>query len=87
LSRHDGFACLNWQDSAPGVSEHQLSRLTERLYRVDESRARKSGGAGLGLAIARAIVEDHGGTLEGAHSDLGGLRWNLRIPLVVLEGG
>lgn len=86
LSRQDGFVCLSWQDSAPGVSEHQLSRLTERLYRVDESRARKSGGAGLGLAIARAITEDHGGTLEATHSDLGGLRWNLRLPLAVSEG-
>jgi two-component system, OmpR family, sensor histidine kinase BaeS len=69
-----------WEDSAPGVPDAHLPRLTERLYRVDGSRSRAGGGSGLGLAIARAIVEAHGGTLTAGASPLGGLRLDLRLP-------
>jgi two-component system sensor histidine kinase BaeS len=71
---------IDWQDSAPGVAAEELPRLTERLYRVDASRSRASGGAGLGLAIARAIVEGHGGRLVTAASPLGGLAIRLELP-------
>jgi two-component system, OmpR family, sensor histidine kinase BaeS len=69
-----------WEDSAPGVPEHDLPRLTERLFRVEGSRNRASGGSGLGLAIARAIVQAHGGTLTASASPLGGLRIEMRFP-------
>ncbi|HAJ12204.1 MAG TPA: signal transduction histidine-protein kinase BaeS, partial [Comamonadaceae bacterium] len=48
-------------DSAPGVSSEHLPRLFDRFYRVEASRNRASGGAGLGLAISRRIVEAHHG--------------------------
>jgi two-component system sensor histidine kinase BaeS len=48
---------------------------------VDESRASASGGSGLGLAIARAIVEGHGGRMQASSSALGGLRWDIWLPL------
>jgi len=76
-------ARLTWQDSPPGVPPGDLARLTERLFRVDASRARTSGGSGLGLAIVKAIVEAHGGRMTPSHSDLGGLRWDIRLPLLV----
>jgi two-component system sensor histidine kinase BaeS len=66
-----------WEDSAPGVAQADLPRLTERLYRVEGSRSRAGGGSGLGLAIVRAIVEAHGGTLAARASPLGGLRIEL----------
>jgi len=69
-----------WEDSAPGVPPPDLARLTERLYRVESSRSRAGGGSGLGLAIARAIVEAHGGTLAASASRLGGLRIELNFP-------
>lgn len=75
------FAVIVWQDSSPGVPESELSRLTERLYRVEGSRNRASGGSGLGLSIASALVSAHGGSLEASTSPLGGLRWTLRFPL------
>lgn len=81
-----GEALLVWEDSAPGVPDDALPRLTERLFRVDGSRASVSGGSGLGLAITRAIVEGHGGRLQAAHSTLGGLRWELRFPLASESG-
>lgn len=58
-----------------------LPRLTDRLFRVDESRSSASGGSGLGLAIARAIVEGHGGRMQASASELGGLRWDIWLPL------
>lgn len=81
--QHDGdHARLVWEDSTPGVPPEALPHLTERLYRVEASRARASGGSGLGLAIVRAIVEGHGGRMAAAASPLGGLRWDLWLPLL-----
>lgn len=80
--RRDGHeARLTWEDTGPGVPPEALPRLTERLYRVDASRASDSGGSGLGLAIAHAIVEGHGGRMQASASDLGGLRWDIWLPL------
>ncbi|MGM0520738.1 MAG: ATP-binding protein [Pseudomonadota bacterium] len=82
LKRQGQQAVLTWEDSAPGVPKSELSRLTERLYRVEGSRNRASGGSGLGLSIASALIHAHGGTLEASDSALGGLRWTLRFPLL-----
>ncbi|HSX91713.1 MAG TPA: ATP-binding protein [Hydrogenophaga sp.] len=81
LARDGNEARLSWEDSAPGVPTEALPRLTDRLYRVDESRASASGGSGLGLAIARAIIEGHGGRMQASASALGGLRWDVWLPL------
>jgi len=74
-------ARIEWEDSPPGVPDADLHRLTERLYRTDESRARASGGTGLGLAIVKAIVDAHGGRMQAGHSRFGGLRWSIWLPL------
>lgn len=68
------------EDTAPGVPADALPRLFDRLYRVDGSRSRAAGGAGLGLAICRAIVEAHGGRIEASTSVLGGLRIVVDLP-------
>ena len=68
-----GTVIVDLQDSAPGVAAELLPRLFERFFRVDASRSRASGGAGLGLAIARSVVEAHGGAIHAAGSPLGGL--------------
>lgn len=81
LQRDGDAARLRWEDSSPGVPPQALPRLTERLYRVDASRNSASGGSGLGLAIARAIVEGHGGRMQASASELGGLRWDIWLPL------
>lgn len=72
---------LDFQDSAPGVPPESLPRLFDRLYRVDASRSRNTGGAGLGLAIAKNIVEAHGGTIRAEPSPAGGLRIRVEMPL------
>lgn len=72
---------LRLDDSAPGVPDDALPRLTERFYRVDASRSRKGGGSGLGLSLCEKIVQAHGGTLTFTHSPLGGLRASIALPL------
>jgi two-component system, OmpR family, sensor histidine kinase BaeS len=69
------------EDSSPGVPEEALARLAERFYRVDASRSRAQGGAGLGLALCRRILESHDGSIAFGHSPLGGLRVTLVFPL------
>lgn len=59
----EGKAEVRITDHGPGLSPEQSAQLFERFYRADASRQRGTGGAGLGLAIARAIVEAHGGTI------------------------
>ncbi len=68
------------EDSAPCVPDTALPHLFERLYRVDKSRSRALGGAGLGLSICRNIVAAHQGQIEAKHSQLGGLALYMRFP-------
>jgi two-component system sensor histidine kinase BaeS len=77
----DDEVMITFEDSAPGVAETDLPRLFDRLYRVEGSRSRGSGGAGLGLAIAKAIVEAHGGRIEAVPSSLGGLSIRIALPV------
>ena len=55
---------LTVADNGRGMADEELSRITEAFYRVDKSRSRKQGGAGLGLALCRRIVELHGGSMQ-----------------------
>jgi len=56
--------------------------LFERFYRTDSSRGRKTGGAGLGLAIVSEIVTAHNGNIEASLSKLGGIKTVLQLPLL-----
>jgi len=81
LTAGQDLAVLDLQDSAPGVEETKLDRLFERLYRVESSRSREAGGAGLGLAICKNIVEAHAGTITARASNLGGVWIQVTLPL------
>ena len=68
-------------DSAPGVAGPELARLGERFFRTDAARARRVGGAGIGLSLCRQIAKAHGGSLDFSTSPLGGLRVTLTLKL------
>ena len=59
----DGSVHVSVADTGSGIPPEHLPRLFERFYRVDHARAREEGGTGIGLAIARSVVEAHGGTI------------------------
>ena len=68
-------------DTGAGISGSDVDRVFERFYRVDPSRARSTGGAGLGLTIARQLVEAHGGSIR-AESEVGaGSRFIFKLPI------
>ena len=70
----------SFEDSEPGVTDEDLTLLFDRLYRVEKSRNRRSGGAGLGLALCEAIVASHGGRMRAYHSQLGGVGIECTFP-------
>lgn len=73
---------VEFEDSKPGVPDEALAHLFDPLYRVEVSRSRSEGGAGLGLAIVRRIAEAHAATIHAEHSSLGGLRIVIEWPKV-----
>ncbi len=80
LASDEGSVQLGIEDSAPGVPDEALPHLFERLFRVDRSRNRAGGGAGLGLTICCAIVTAHEGRIRADPSPLGGLRILVTLP-------
>ncbi len=70
---------IQLEDSSPGVSDNEKPRLFERLYRVESSRSRATGGSGLGLSLCKSLVESMSGDIELRDSRLGGL--SVRVTL------
>jgi signal transduction histidine kinase len=67
-------------DDGPGVPPEERERVFERFTRLDEGRGRDGGGAGLGLAMVRAIAERHGGAVDVGDASIGGARFVVRLP-------
>ena len=80
LVRDGDDAVIAVEDRGPGIPEERLADLQEPFVRGEGSRAAATGGAGLGLAIARTVAESHGGRLTLAPRPGGGLRAELRVP-------
>jgi signal transduction histidine kinase len=72
MAGKDGRLVFTVADSGPGLAAHDLPHLFTPLYRGEASRSQQTGGAGLGLAIARRILEAHGGSLAAANRAEGG---------------
>ena len=68
-------------DDGEGVPDHELEHIFRPFYRVDEARARQTGGTGLGLTIVANAVQQHQGKVKAIKSELGGLRIEIRLPL------
>lgn len=76
----NGEAVVEVTDDGPGVAPDQLDRLAAPFFRADDARNSEAGGAGLGLAIAQAIAEAHGGKLEFANRTPRGFSAKLTLP-------
>ncbi len=81
LAAEGNQAVIRVRDTGAGIPEEHLANVFERFYRVDPSRQRATGGAGLGLAIVRQIVEAHGGSVTVANIPGGGAEFTVRLPL------
>jgi two-component system OmpR family sensor kinase len=68
------------EDEGTGIPPEDLPRLFEPFFRVDRSRARATGGYGLGLSLCRRIMEAHGGTIEARNRPSGGAAFTLTFP-------
>lgn len=81
LEARDGFAVASVTDTGIGIDASDLPHVFDRFWRADKARSREQGGAGLGLAIAKWIVEMHGGEIS-ARSEMGkGSRFEVRLPI------
>jgi len=80
LSASSKDVILSISDNGPGVPEDQLPYIFTRFWRSEKSRARATGGAGLGLTIAKQLVEAQGGRIEATSPSEGGLKITLTFP-------
>lgn len=87
LALEGGQAVIRIADKGPGIPEEDLERMLEPFTRGDPSRSRSTGGAGLGLTLARAIAEQHGGSLTLANRLQGGKVEGLVAELRLPTGG
>jgi signal transduction histidine kinase len=78
-----GMAVLEVDDDGPGVPEGDIERAFEPFQRLEGSRSRETGGAGLGLAVVRAIARGHGGEVTLQNRAEGGLRARVTLPLAL----
>ncbi|GLI25539.1 MULTISPECIES: ATP-binding protein [Xanthobacteraceae] len=85
LAEEGAEAVLTVKDEGPGIPQDQFAAVLEPFVRLDTSRSRSTGGVGLGLPIARAVAEAHGGTLTLANGAGGGLVATVRLPKLQTE--
>jgi signal transduction histidine kinase len=81
----DGALVVEVADQGLGIDPSELERIFEPFYRTDRSRARATGGVGLGLALARRIVEAHDGSIVAEGEPVRGSRFRVTVPAATQE--
>lgn len=79
--KNSNIAVLTVEDEGIGIPQEELPYIFERFYRTDKSRNRKTGGAGIGLTVAKAIVDAHGGVIEADSEEGKGSRFVVALPI------
>jgi two-component system, OmpR family, sensor kinase len=77
----NGTALLTVTDNGQGIPADDLPHIFDRFYRVEKSRSRQQGHSGLGLAISKAIVDAHGGSIEVLSQGQGGSSFTVKLPV------
>ncbi len=80
INKNDTQVLISIQDHGPGVASEHLEQIFKPFFRVSDSRNRDSGGTGVGLAIAKQAIVQHGGTIEAKKGKYGGLLVEIRLP-------
>ena len=80
-TRRDDVVAVAVEDDGPGIPEDRREEVFKPFFRLDGARNPRTGGAGLGLAIARDVARGHGGDIRMSEGSLGGLRAELRLPV------
>ena len=81
----DTDVIIDVRDNGQGMAPEDLEHIFDRFYRTDESRSRQSGGSGLGLSIAKSLVEAHGGSLSVTSTKGVGSTFTVRLPRLIDE--
>ena len=76
-----GRAIIAVEDDGIGIPADEQAKIFERFYRVDKARSGQTGGAGLGLAIAQWVVQQHGGGIQVTSTEGRGSRFEVSLPL------
>jgi signal transduction histidine kinase len=84
--RRNGSVEISVADTGVGIPGEHLPKLFERFYRVDPARSREDGGTGIGLAIARSVVEAHGGHIKAESVPGRGSVFSFDLPVAVTDG-
>lgn len=81
-SQQENWLVLTVDDAGPGFAPEHIDRVCDRFWRAEDSRSRHAGGCGLGLSVAVAICQAHGGNLTVHNRNLGGARIRVELPLL-----
>jgi signal transduction histidine kinase len=80
LAESHGLVSISVTDRGIGIPPEHLPRIFDRFYRVDDSRSKKTGSSGLGLAIAKEIITAHGGEIQASSGTGSGTEFNIILP-------
>lgn len=81
FSSQDSLAVITVKDTGIGISKEHMAHIFEPFYRVDKSRSRKMGGAGLGLSLVETIIKKHNGTITVSENKGGGTCFTVTLPI------
>jgi len=81
VERQNGFAVASVTDTGIGIDAADLDHVFDRFWRADKARSRQQGGAGLGLSIAKWIIDVHGGGISVRSEPGKGSQFTVRLPL------
>ena len=80
LSNSGDQVTVTIDDCGPGIPVEEQEKVFAPFYRLEASRSRETGGTGLGLSVARAVIRGHGGEISLANRPQGGLRQQIALP-------